>query len=194
MKGIKENSWAAWALQIFITEGLRALETRYYRFLLWSGAMLFTHHCAQGHDVTYIFINPKYQAEIYNKVFNVSSLIIREEPSLWVLTLLSLVAGARKKSREGSALGYIFSCVPETRLVSSQPKFFISLCGIWLLLGDSVAFERNRNWNANWYDVSSLLCKILICHLTQSGKAVRSKNFGFKIIPQKKYIAGKERC
>lgn len=53
--------------------------------------MLFTHHCAQGHDVTYIFINPKYQAEICNKAFNVSSLIIREEPSLWVLTLFRVL-------------------------------------------------------------------------------------------------------
>lgn len=141
MKGIKENSWVAWALQIFITEGLCALETPYYSFLLWSGAMLCTHRCAQGHDLTYIFINPKYQAEICNKTFNVSSLIIREEPALWVLTLFSVCGRGQKeiKGRTCSRI-YLFLCSRDSFSVfPAKVLYFFAwhmiiaggLCGFW---------------------------------------------------------------
>lgn len=68
MKEDKENSWIIWALQIFITEGLYALEYLYYRLLLLSGMMLYTQHCAWGHDLTYSEMNPKYQAVICSQI------------------------------------------------------------------------------------------------------------------------------
>lgn len=100
--------------------------------------------------------------------------------SLW-----SLWQGPERNPGKGYALRYIFYYAPETPLMSSQPKFLISLPCTWLLLGAFVAFEWNRNWDANWYDVSFLLCKIFLCNLTQSCKVTRSKDFGFNASKKK---------
>lgn len=166
MKGDEENSWVIWVLQIFVTEGLCALETLCYRFLLLSGEMLCIHHCVQGRDLTCSIMNPKYQAVIWNKILKyLLSLSKRKLPYEHRFSSES-VAGARKTSR-GRVYPLIwllrhsrdsFNVFPDQILNFFALNMIIAggLCGFW------EPFERNRNWDANWCDVSFLFCKIII--------------------------------
>ena len=140
MEGNKENCGVIGALQLFITKGFCALETLYRRLLLLSGVMLFTHHCAQKHGLTYGITNPKYQAAICNKILMYFlSLSKRNLPYEYSLSSES-VMGVRKIAKKEYTPGYVFYYIPETNLMSSLPKFLISLPCTWLLPGGLCGF------------------------------------------------------
>lgn len=160
---------------------------------------LYVPRCTETWSDLYI-TNPKHQAAICNKIFNVFSHYSRGTFSVSSCSLRSLWLGLERNPGKRYTLRYIFYYAPETPLMSSQPKFLISLPCTWLLLGAFVAFEWNRNWDANWCDISFLLCKIFLCSLIQSCKVTRSKKFGFNASKKqnkthtKKQVAGKGKC